>query len=144
MLRDLVNEGKEVSLLISGSSMVPFIAHHRDSVYFKAPDRPLKKGDVVFHQRDNGQFVVHRILKVHDNGQLFDIIGDNQTVVEKNVRRDQIFGLIVAVRRKGKMIYPGDLWWVLFEKVWINMIPLRRAMLFIYSRTIGRFRKAGR
>ena len=48
MLRELVREGKAVNLLISGGSMTPFLIHHRDTISFKAPDRPLKSGDIVF------------------------------------------------------------------------------------------------
>ena len=54
VLRGLTEEGKEVSLLISGSSMSPFLIHARDYVYFRKPDRELKKGDIVFFQRDSG------------------------------------------------------------------------------------------
>ena len=54
VLRGLTEEGKEVSLLISGSSMAPFLIHARDYVYFRKPDRELKKGDIVFFQRDSG------------------------------------------------------------------------------------------
>ena len=48
VLRGLTEEGKEVSLLISGSSMAPFLIHGRDSVYFRKPDRELKKGILFF------------------------------------------------------------------------------------------------
>ena len=68
MLKDLVEEGKEVNMTISGSSMSPFIIHHRDKIFFKATDRELKKGDIVFFQRDSGQYVVHRICKVKKEG----------------------------------------------------------------------------
>ena len=48
VLRGLTEEGKEVSLLISGSSMAPFLIHARDYVYFRKPDRELKKGGYCF------------------------------------------------------------------------------------------------
>lgn len=43
VLKGLVEEGHEVSLLIAGSSMSPFLIHQRDYIYFKQPDRMLKK-----------------------------------------------------------------------------------------------------
>ena len=48
VLRELVKEGKEVSMLIAGSSMAPFLVHQRDYIYFKKPERNLRKGDMVF------------------------------------------------------------------------------------------------
>ena len=35
VLKDLVEEGKEVSMMISGSSMNPFLIHQRDYILMK-------------------------------------------------------------------------------------------------------------
>lgn len=64
VLKELTEEGKEVSMLISGNSMSPFLVNARDTIWFKKPDRKLKKGDMVFYQRKSGQFVMHRICRV--------------------------------------------------------------------------------
>lgn len=134
MLRGLTEEGHEVSMLVSGSSMSPFLIHLRDTIYFKKPDRPLRAGDMVFYRRDSGQYVMHRILRVR--GDVYDIVGDAQTQVERGVRRDQIFGLITRVTRKGKMIGPGDFWWTFFARVWTKVIPLRPLAARAYARLI--------
>lgn len=134
MLRGLTEEGHEVSMLVSGSSMSPFLIHLRDTIYFKKPDRPLRAGDMVFYRRDSGQYVMHRILRVR--GDLYDIIGDAQTQVERGVRRDQIFGLVTRVRRKGRMIEPGSFWWTFFARVWTKVIPLRPLAARAYARLI--------
>ena len=73
MLKELVEQGREVRMVISGSSMAPFLIHGRDSIFFRAPERELRKGDIVFYERPGGQFVVHRICRVHADG--YDIIG---------------------------------------------------------------------
>lgn len=130
-LRELTEEGREVSLIISGSSMAPFLIHQRDRILFRKPDRELRKGDMVFYQRDNGQFVMHRIRRVRPDG--YDIIGDAQTVTESSVRRDQIFGLVTRVERKGKWLSPGDFWWEFFAHVWLHLIPVRRTLIRLYG-----------
>ena len=134
VLRGLVEEGHEVSILVSGSSMSPFLIHLRDTIYFKKPDRPLRAGDMVFYQRDSGQYVMHRILRVR--GDAYDIIGDAQIEVERGVRRDQIFAVITRIRRKGKLIGPGDFWWTFFARVWTKLIPLRPLIARAYARLI--------
>ena len=131
MLRELVEEGKEVSLLITGNSMSPFLIHERDYIYFKKPDRPLRRGDMVFYRRKNGQYVMHRICRVTAEG--FDIVGDGQSVIERGVRREQIFGLITRVRRKGKLLTEGDFWWEFFRCVWLRVVPLRKYLVRAYS-----------
>lgn len=132
VLKELTEQGKEVSLIISGSSMSPFLIHQRDYIIFKKPDRELKKGDMVFYQRDTGQYVMHRIWKVKPEG--YYIVGDAQIDIEGPVRRDQIFALITKVQRKGKWIEPGDFWWVFFEKVWIRVVPIRRYLVAFYGK----------
>ncbi len=127
ILRELTEEGRQVSMLVSGSSMTPFICHERDYIYFEKPKRPLKRGDAVFYQRDSGQYVMHRICKVCKD-DTFDLIGDGQDEIEHGIRRDQIFALVIKIKRKGKLIGPGELWWVFFEKVWIRVIPFRKIL----------------
>ena len=39
VLREIAEEGKVVSMLIAGSSMLPFLCHNRDYIYFTKPDR---------------------------------------------------------------------------------------------------------
>lgn len=132
MLRTLVEEGKQVSMVISGSSMSPFLIHARDSICFSRPERDIRRGDMVFYRRANGQYVMHRVCRVEDAG--YYMIGDAQRVVEGPVERGRIFAIVTRVKRKGKWIGPGDFWWEFFAHVWLNLIPLREAIIKIYHR----------
>lgn len=129
-LRDLVNEGKECRLLISGSSMAPFLVHERDSIIFSKPQRELQRGDMVFYQRETGQFVMHRILHVKPEGLY--IVGDAQTEIEGPVNPSQIFAVVTKAQRKGKWIGPGDFWWWFFRTVWLRLVPVRKIILKLY------------
>jgi hypothetical protein len=133
ILRELTEQGKGVALLISGSSMSPFLAHERDTIYFKKPDRELRRGDMVFYQRASGQFVMHRIWKVKPEG--YYMVGDAQQEIEGPLKREQIFGLITKVKRKDKWIKAGDFWWEFFEHIWIRIVPFRRIIRGVYGRT---------
>lgn len=131
VLRELAEEGKVVSMQIAGSSMSPFLCHRRDYIYFTKPDRELRRGDMVFYQRDSGQYVMHRIYKVHPEG--YYMVGDAQTKIEGPLRREQIFARIIRVKRKDRVLEPGDFWWEFFEHVWIRLIPLRCVLQKIYG-----------
>ena len=131
VLRELTEQGKEVSLIISGNSMSPFLKHERDTICFKKPDRELRKGDMVFYQRDTGQFVMHRIWKVKSDG--YYIVGDAQVQIEGPIRREQIFAIVIKAQRKGKWIRPGNFWWEFFEHVWIRIVPYRKAIFKVYG-----------
>lgn len=132
MLKELTDQGKEVSMVIAGNSMSPFLIHGRDSIFFRKVEGELKKGDMVFFRRTNGQFIMHRIWKVKPEG--YYIVGDAQQEIEGPIVRKQIFAVITKVMRKGKVAEPGDFWWEFFEHVWINMVPLRRKIIGVYTR----------
>ena len=136
VLREIAEEGKVVSMLIAGSSMAPFLCHNRDYIYFTRPERELRRGDMVFYQRDGGRYVMHRIYKIKPDG--YYMVGDAQTQIEGPLRRDQIFALIIQAKRKGKMIRPGDFWWEFFEHVWIRIVPTRRVMALLYGILAGK------
>ena len=115
--------------------MSPFLGHARDTIYFQKPDRKLRRGDIVFYQRLGGQFVMHRICRVTEDG--YYMVGDAQTEIEGPLKREQIFALITKVNRKGKWIGPGNFWWEFFEHVWIRMIPLRPMICRFYGFMFG-------
>ena len=130
-LRGLVEEGREVSMVIAGSSMSPFLIHKRDVICFRSPDRSFRTGDMVFYLRDNGRYVMHRICRVRPEG--YYLVGDAQTAVEGPIRPDQIFARITKVRRKERWLAEGCFWWEFFARIWIRVIPLRPAILGLYS-----------
>lgn len=134
-LLSLLEEADSVPLVISGSSMAPFLAHGRDTVYLSRITRPLKRGDMILFRRDSGAYILHRILRVRPEG--YTLIGDAQNWTEE-VRPDQALALVTAVRRKGKLLGPGSFWWIFFEKVWLRMIPARHGILRCWARV---FRK---
>ena len=106
ILRGIAEEGKVVSLRIAGSSMSPFLCHERDWIYFTRPDRALRRGDMVFYQRDTGQYVMHRIYQIR--GKEYYMLGDAQTCVEGPLRREQIFCPDCAGETEGKNSAAGE------------------------------------
>lgn len=131
ILKDLVEEGHEVSMTIVGSSMAPFLIHGRDKIFFSKPEDTLKRGDMVFYQRDNDQFVMHRIIRVKDDG--YYMVGDAQTAIEGPLNREQIFAKITKVERKGKLLTESSFWWRFFQGPWLWARPMRPLILKIYG-----------
>lgn len=137
----LIGEGQTVPLVISGNSMSPFLVHGRDTVYLaKIPDR-LKRGDMVLFKRPDGNYVLHRIVRV--DGNRFTMNGDSQTWLEEGISRSQILAIVTAVHRKGKLLHKGSFWWLFFRHVWSCLIPYRPKMIQIYSR-LGRKKRSQR
>ena len=133
-LRSIVEEGKEVRLTVTGSSMNPFLIHMRDSVILGPVDRPLRRGDIVMYVRPEGRNVLHRIRRISNEGLY--IIGDGQTETEGPLDKSCVWAIVKKVCRKGKWIAPGDTWWTFFSTVWLWVIPARRKIMGL-ARKIG-------
>lgn len=139
MVKGLLKKNKEVSFKISGNSMAPFVVGNRDKVYVCKIKKDLKKGDFVLYQRLTGQYVMHRIIRIVDNE--YYLIGDGQECIEGPLLKNQIFGIVTKVQRKGKWIEPGNFWWEFFEHIWIRIVPWRKFILKMYKYGVLMFRK---
>lgn len=137
VVRSILEEGKEVPLVVTGNSMMPFLIDRRDQVLIKRIERPLKKGDIAFFQRENGQYIMHRIHFMRKDDRTgenqFYFIGDGQKNIEGPIRQSQIFGVITAVLRKGKRLDEHTFTWKFFKNIWRYAIPMRSLIIKIYS-----------
>ncbi len=99
LIEEVLASDGEFRMFPRGTSMLPLIVQGEDSVVLRRSDKPLKKKDIAFYRRDNGQFVLHRIVKV-SRGGIYTMCGDNQTILEPNIRPDQIIGYVSDIYKK--------------------------------------------
>ena len=99
---EALKQNLEVSVLTSGVSMRPMLRQHRDIVVIERVNRELKKGDVVAYPGADSKYTLHRIIKIK-NGNLI-IRGDNNYFTEKNIKREDIVGILKEFYREGKYI----------------------------------------
>ena len=130
-LPQLLQEAESVPLVISGSSMSPFLAHGRDTVYLSKVTGPLKKGDMILYRRASGAYILHRIYRVRDG--VYDLVGDGQLGIEPGIRPEQVIAIVNTVRRKGKLLRKGSLRWEFFEHVCLELLPLRPKIHRLYG-----------
>ena len=137
VVHSILEEGKEVPLVVTGNSMMPFLIDRRDQVLIKRIERPLKKGDIAFFQRENGQYIMHRIHFMRKDDRTgenqFYFIGDGQKNIEVPIKEIQIFGVITGVLRKGKYLDEHTFTWRFFKNIWRYVIPFRHLIIKIYS-----------
>ena len=108
-----------------GNSMQPLLSHHENPVVLVPVTGRLQKGDVPFYKRANGQYVLHRIVRVRKNS--YDCCGDNQSAVEKGVTDDMILARMAG-------FYQGEIY-VSLEEAWVKRYAKRR----MASRPFRRF-----
>lgn len=124
LIAEILSQGGTFSLTITGSSMWPTILGGRDQVtLIKAPDQ-LKKYDLPLYRRKNGQFVLHRIVSVNEDGT-YDCCGDHQTQIEHGLRQEQMIGLAVNFVRKGKAFTADNRHYCRWVKFWCAILRFR-------------------
>ena len=78
LLLKTIEEDKVFVMPINGTSMLPFLDSSKKVKLKKAES--LKKGEMYFYKRENGQYVLHRLIKIKNDNLIFR--GDNQFINE--------------------------------------------------------------
>jgi len=131
VIEEKVNSGGKVRFTVTGISMFPFLSNRRDQVTVSRAD-VVKKYDVVLHRRENGDYILHRVIGIK-NGT-YTIAGDNETEKEYGVKKSQIIAKATGFTRKGKKINPDSIAYILYTRFWVFVFPLRRVILELLIR----------
>lgn len=111
-----------------GDSMNPMLVEGRDRVIIVPPKFPLKKYDVPVY-RKMGHYTMHRVVKVTKSGYI--ICGDNRIYLEKNVREEDIVGMLEGFYQGDKYISSTDKEFIQYGINAIKTLPKRRIKNFI-------------
>lgn len=122
-IREVMDSGGEFTLYPRGTSMLPLIVQGRDSVTLVKAEE-FRAGDIAFYQRENGQYVLHRVIGERDG--TFTMCGDNQLAPEYGVKPEQIIAKAAYITRKGSKITPRSLPYRLYVLLWRSFF-IRRA-----------------
>ena len=104
MIKEVVSTDGEFRLYPRGTSMLPLIVEGKDSVILARPSL-LCVGDIVLYKRENGQYVLHRIVKM--KGDNLFLCGDNQTDIETGITTNDVIAKAIAVY-KGDIRFEGN------------------------------------
>ncbi len=126
VIDEVLESGGEFRLSPKGTSMRPLIRQGVDSVVLcRNKEDGAKVKDIAFYRRDSGAYVLHRVMKKEKDGT-FVMCGDNQTDLEKGIRRDQIIGYVSKIYRGEREISITSFWYRVYLFFWC-FIPFRRA-----------------
>lgn len=134
LIRETLSGGKTVKFSPRGISMLPMLRQGLDSVILSPLPKTLKRYDLPLYQRDNGSFILHRIVAV---GETYTCIGDNQFELETGIREDQMIALVTAFTRDGRQISVTDPVYRLYCRFW----HYSRGIRHFYRRAKGWLRR---
>lgn len=110
-----------------GDSMMPLLRQHKDIIIIKKSVDKLKKYDVPLYKRSNGQYVLHRILKVNKNDYV--LCGDNRWQLEYGITDKNIIGVLTGFIRDGKEISVTNKRYMLYVHLWCDFFLIRAFIL---------------
>ena len=124
VILEVVESGGEFRLFPRGTSMLPLLREGQDSVIL-VKKGPLSVGDICLYRRENGQFVLHRLVGHAKDGTL-SFRGDNQSETEHGIHEEQVLAVVSAYYRGDKRISVGSLRHKLYRVA--HIAALRRAV----------------
>jgi hypothetical protein len=138
VFKEMLDQGKTVRFSPRGVSMLPMLRQGKDTVTLSPVSGKLKKHDIPLYRRDDGAYVLHRIIAV---GKTYTCIGDNQYIYEPGVRDDQIIGVVTSFTR-GKREYTVTDWrYRLYLTLWCRTVTIRKHMLDGVHKVLGTRRR---
>ena len=126
--------GRSVRFSPRGVSMLPMLRQEIDSVVLSAVPEKLQKYDLPLYQRDDGKYILHRIVEA---GETYTCIGDNQFVAETGIRHDQMIALITGFYRGETYHSVEEPGYRLYCRFWHYSRPVRH----FWRRGIGWLRR---
>ena len=118
-----------IAFVPGGNSMWPTLKNRAQSVVIRRKTQRLKPFDVAFYLRDNGAFVLHRVMETIDGGYI--MCGDSQLVTER-VKEDGVFGVMEGFYHGKKYVEVTDARYVARVKRWYSRKRWRKFRLKIF------------
>lgn len=115
IIEEQLQNGQSVRFTTNGTSMLPMLRDGKDQVLLSPLPERLKKYDLPLYRRENGQFVLHRIVGV---GETYTCVGDNQFDLERGLRQQQMIGVVTEFTRKGKTYSVNAFSYKLYCRLW--------------------------
>ena len=126
LIREELAEGKSVRFSPRGTSMLPMLRQESDSVVLSPLPQKLKKYDLPLYQRDNGQYVLHRVVRAEET---ITCMGDNQFEKETGLRHDQMIAVVTAFYRGNKKHSVNEPGYWFYCRFWHYSRPIRHFWL---------------
>ena len=141
LIRETLSEGKSVTFYPRGISMLPMLRQGRDSVTISPIKGKLKRFDIPLYQRNDGKYVLHRIVR---SGDSYTCIGDNQFCLEEGLDHGQMIAVVTSFSRDGKVHSVEEIGYKFYVLFWHYTRLLRRIWRGAKRRLKSIFKKGGK
>lgn len=137
-MKAMLDSGGEFLFYPDGISMLPTIRAGCDGVFLSRADS-ICRGDILLFKRHDGSFVLHRVVKIEDNGALV-MRGDNQYIDETGILPNAVVGKVNAILKDERKVSTSSLSFRLRSAFRIFFFPIKK----FFHRAWGKIKKAAR
>lgn len=141
-LKKAFSQGRQGSLQVTGTSMVPFLRHKKDWVLLRPPAGEPQVGQILLF-RVGDRLVLHRLRRKKQKHYIMN--GDGQATWEE-IAPEQVEAVVTAVIRQSGRILPCDgMAFRLLSALWWPTRPVRPLLIKMAQwgkRTLGKGRRS--
>lgn len=131
IIKETLSSSLPFVLSVTGNSMRPTLRNNGDKVELVSKKkRAVKKGEIIFFERENGTCVMHRVLKVE--GDILTVNGDAQPWTE-TLNVSQIVGVANRFCRKGKWVSCDSFFYKLYSGLIMHTLIVRKVYAKVRS-----------
>jgi signal peptidase I len=134
-IEEAFERNQKFKIPITGTSMNPLLYQGRDFVFIEKPVFPLEIGDIPLYRRDDGAFVLHRIVGKDAKG--YTLSGDNQFLLEQGITDDHVIGVVTSMYIDGSLIEVTDPDYIKHKEKYVKNVkrryPIRRFRHWFYG-----------
>lgn len=142
LAEEYLSSGKEVVISAKGNSMKPLLRDNKDRIVLTGyKPEELEIGQVVLYKRNDGSFVIHRIVDKQEDKYV--MLGDFQTVIEKGVTKEQIIAVASGFIRGKNEFRESSKFYKFYVKIWGKKAVVRKAYIFCCIKFSSIRRKLG-
>lgn len=138
LIREQIENNGEVTFTPKGNSMMPMLRNNKDTVTLKKAEFPLRKYDLPLFIREDGSYVLHRVVRIEDDAYVMR--GDNQFADEHGITKEQIIGIVHSFKRKNKRYDCKSKVYCCYCRVWVNSVKIRKYIRLL-RRIIGKIKR---
>lgn len=132
-IRELISEGKTVTLTVKGNSMNPFLVSMRDQMTLGPwKDEDIRKGCVALVKDSRNNYLIHRIIERDE--KTVTLLGDGNIGFTETATMENIIGIMYSITRKGHTWTSDSFVWKLYSFTWMLLAPVRRWPLGLWRR----------
>lgn len=132
-IRQLISEGRSVTITAKGNSMNPFIVDRRDQITLSPfKDEDLRRGCVALVRDVRGEYLIHRVIR--REGDMIILLGDGNLKATEKAHVSEVIALMHSIERKGRTISAESLLWKVCSWIWMSLQPVRRYPLGLWRK----------